>query len=91
MSQTDDGTFTSILSELIADWASTMDDSENTFGSRRSRAKPPLAIEHRAESNQTTRTTVTYPIIRPPETHTGIKPHVDNLLRGIVPKSVFFY
>ena len=49
----------------------------------RARSKPLSSIEHRAESSQFSRTNVTYPVIRPAPSPTGVKPQVNNLVQDI--------
>jgi hypothetical protein len=65
-----------------ADWASSIDDTENTFVPSRRRPKPPSSIEHRAEPIQPPRTNISYPVILPTPSLTGIKLQVDKLIKG---------
>jgi TBC1 domain family member 2 len=68
---------------LTADWASSIDDTDNSFVPPRPRSKPPSSIEHRAEPSQPSRTNISYPIIRPAPSPTGIKPQVTNLVKDL--------
>jgi hypothetical protein len=78
MNQTEDGIS---FEMLIADWASSLDEAENTLVQKKIRGKSPSSIEHRAESVPSTRTNLTYPIIRPTFSPNGIKPHVQGLVK----------
>ena len=79
--QTEDGIFIQFRADFV-DWASSIDDRENTLIPPRSRSKPPSSIEHRAEPIQATRTNITYPVILPTPNPTGIKSQLDRLIKG---------
>src|SRR5277367_2611694 len=68
---------------LTVDWASSIDDTDNTFIPPRPRSKPLSSIEHRAEPSQPSRTNISYPVIRPAPSPTGIKPQVTNLVKDL--------
>ena len=70
------------LDLTFVDWASSIDNTENTFVPSRARSKPPSSIEHRAEPIEPTRTNITYPVISPAPNPTGIKSQVDRLIKG---------
>ena len=67
---------------LTLDWASSIDDSENTFIPSRPRPQPLSSIEHLAEPVKPARTNITYPVIQPTPSPNGIKPHVANIAKG---------
>jgi len=70
-----------------ADWASSVDETVNTFVQPRPRSKPPSSIEHRAEPIQRPRANISYPIILPTPSLTGIKPQINKLIKGTILKA----
>ena len=69
---------------FLQDWASSMDDRDNTLVPSRLRSKPPSSIEHKAERMQSTKAPIVYPVIRGPANLTRIRPEVEELARGML-------